>query len=139
MCREVAEADATVFLSSHILSEVEHISDRVGILRAGHLIKTAKLEELHEIRVHEVEIDFAQPPPVGALRAAGGVGAVEAVDHRVRCTVRGSFAPLMSALAGSEVVNFSSHEPSLEEVFLTYYRQAGRAGPLEPASTPKEA
>ena len=136
MCREVAEAGSTVFLSSHILSEVEHISDRVGIIRAGHLIKTARLEELHEIRVHEVEIEFAGAPPVDAIRAAQGVERLEALDHRARCTVHGSFEPLMTALAGSSVVNFSSHEPSLEEVFLTYYREGG--GDLEAALTGKD-
>jgi ABC-2 type transport system ATP-binding protein len=136
MCREVAEVGTTVFLSSHILSEVEHIADRVGIIRAGRLIKTAKLEELHEIRVHEVEIEFAGTPPVDAIRAAQGVERLEALDHHVRCTVHGSFEPLMTALAGSGVVNFSSHEPSLEEVFLTYYREGG--GELEAALTHEE-
>jgi ABC-2 type transport system ATP-binding protein len=123
MCRESRQAGATIFLSSHILSEVEHISDRVGIIRAGRLVKMARLSELHEIRVHQVEIEFVGPPPVAAIRAAAGVDRVEVQDHRVRCTVQGSFAPLMRALAGSEVAKFSSHEPSLEEVFLTYYRQ----------------
>ena len=129
MCRETKEAGATVFLSSHILSEVEHISDRVGIIRAGRLIKTAKLHELHEIRVHEVEIEFGGSPPLDAIRVAPDVDHVEAQDHRVRCTVHGSFAPLMSAIAGSEVVKLTSHEPSLEEVFLTYYRDGTGVSP----------
>jgi ABC-2 type transport system ATP-binding protein len=128
MCRETRDAGATIFLSSHILSEVEHISDRVGIIRAGRLVKMAGLHELHEIRVHQVEIEFAGSAPVGAIRAAEGVDQVEAEDHRVRCTVRGSFAPLMKAIAGSEVVNLSSHEPTLEEIFLTYYREGAEPG-----------
>lgn len=136
LCREVAEAGTTVFLSSHVLSEVEHIADRVGIIRAGHLVKTAKLEELHEIRVHEVEIGFAGKPPIDAIRAAQGVERLEALDHQVRCTVDGSFEPLMTALAGNSVVNFLSHEPSLEEVFLTYYGKGG--GELEATLTHKE-
>jgi ABC-2 type transport system ATP-binding protein len=124
LVREAKEAGTTVFLSSHILSEVERVSDRVGIIRAGRLVKTARLQELHEIRVHQVSVEFAGPPPLDAIRAAEGVDNVEAEDHRVRFTVRGSFAPLMKAIAGSEVVNLSSHEPSLEEVFLAYYREA---------------
>jgi ABC-2 type transport system ATP-binding protein len=128
MCRETRDAGATIFLSSHILSEVEHISDRVGIIRAGRLVKMAGLHELHEIRVHQVEIEFAGSAPVGAIRAAEGVDQVKAEDHRVRCTVRGSFAPLMKAIAGSEVVNLSSHEPTLEEIFLTYYREGAEPG-----------
>jgi len=127
MCREAKAAGATVYLSSHILSEVEHISDRVGIIRAGRLVRMASLHELHEIRVHQVEIEFAGAPPVAAIRAAKGVDGVEAADHRVHLTVRGSFEPLMSALARAEVVNLTSHEPSLEEIFLTYYREAPTA------------
>ena len=131
MCREVAAAGATVFLSSHILSEVEHISDRVGIIRAGRLIRTAALHELHEIRVHEVEIDFAGDVPLEAIRRVPEADHVQADDHRVRLTVHGSFASLMKAVANSEVVSFSSREPSLEEVFLTYYRDGSAASPQE--------
>jgi ABC-type multidrug transport system ATPase subunit len=122
MCHEVADAGATVFLSSHILSEVEHISDRVGIIRSGRLIKTAKLAELHELHLHEVDLEFAGDPPVAAIEAVPGVDQVKATDHRVHLTIQGSFAPLMRAVAASEVVNYTSHEPSLEELFLTYYR-----------------
>ncbi|HEV3102101.1 MAG TPA: ABC transporter ATP-binding protein [Candidatus Dormibacteraeota bacterium] len=123
MCREAKDRGATVFLSSHILSEVEHISDRVGIIRSGRLVKTASLAELHDIRVYQVEMEFAGPPPVGAIQAAEGVDHVEVEGRRVRCTVHATFSPLMNAIAGSTVVNLSSHEPSLEEVFLTYYRE----------------
>ncbi len=128
MCREARQAGATIFLSSHILSEVEHISDRVSIVRQGRLVRTAKLGELHDIRFHQVEIQFAGPVPVAAIRGAPGVDRVEVKDRQVRCIVRGSFEPLMAALRDSRVLNLTSHEPSLEEVFLTYYRQ----GELKP-------
>ncbi|HEX7263408.1 MAG TPA: ABC transporter ATP-binding protein [Candidatus Dormibacteraeota bacterium] len=130
MCREAKDRGATAFLSSHILSEVEHISDRVGIIRSGRLVKTASLAELHDIRVYQVEIEFAGPPPVDAIRAAEGVDHVEVEGRRVRCTVHSTFTPLMSAIAGSTVVNLSSHEPSLEEVFLTYYREGELAAAI---------
>ena len=129
MCREARNDGATVFLSSHILSEVEHVSDRVAILRAGKLVKTAALHELHEIRFHQVEMELAGEPPLAAVRAAAGVDHVEVEDHRLHCVVRGSFDPLMKALAGSEILNLSSHEPSLEEVFLTYYRDVPVGSP----------
>jgi ABC-2 type transport system ATP-binding protein len=86
------------------------------------LVKTAKLAELHEIRFRQVEIQFAGPVPEPAIRGAAGVDQVQVSDHTVRCIVRGTFGPLMSALRDSQVVNFASHEPSLEEVFLTFYR-----------------
>jgi ABC-2 type transport system ATP-binding protein len=125
LCREAKTAGATVFLSSHILSDVEHVSDRVAILRAGNLVRMASLHELHEIRFHQVDIEFAGEVPVAAVRAVSGVDHVEVTDHRLRCIVRGSFDPLIKALAGSEILNLNSHEPSLEEVFLTYYRDGG--------------
>jgi len=134
MCRESKSHGTTIFLSSHILSEVEHISDRVGIIRAGHLVRTARLDELHDIRFHQVEVEFAGVVPLEAIRGAQGVDRVEAEDHRVRFVVRGSFEPVMKALAGSEVVNLFSHEPSLEEVFLTFYRDAGKSGALDPTT-----
>ena len=122
LIRETREGGATIFLSSHILSEVEHISDRVAIIREGRLVRVSRLDELHDIRFHQVEILFAADPPVAAIKAAEGVDQVEADDQRVRCVVRGSFEPLIKAIADAHVVNLSSHEPSLEEVFLTYYR-----------------
>jgi len=121
MVREARTGGATVFLSSHVLSEVEHVCDRVGIIREGRLVTVASLEELHEIRMHRVEIEFAGDVPEDAIRRADGVDEVTIEDHRVRCVVRGSFEPLMTAVAGAHVVNLTSHEPSLEDAFLTYY------------------
>ena len=125
LLREARDGGATVFLSSHILSEVEHVCDRVGIIRSGKLVKVAQLEELHRIRVHRVEIEFAAESsnPEAAIRSADGVDDVVVADHRVSCTVKGSFEPLHKALEGSIVANLVSHEPSLEEIFLTLYRE----------------
>ena len=125
LVREARQGGATVFLSSHVLSEVEHVCDRVGIIRAGRLVKVASLEELHEIRMHRVEMEFAGEAPVDAIRAVAGVDEVVAEGRHVRCVVRGSFEPLIAAVAGAHVVNMSSHEPSLEEAFLAYYAGAG--------------
>lgn len=113
---------ATVFLSSHVLSEVEHVCDRVGIIRRGRLVSVAGLDELHHLRIHHVEIEFAGQPPGQAIEAAEGVSDVRVDGSRVRCNVRGTFEPLLSAIAGRGVVNLVSTEPSLEEVFLSYYR-----------------
>lgn len=132
LCQEARNDGATLFLSSHILSEVERISDHVAILRAGRLVKTMTLHELHEIRFHQVEIELAGEPPTGAVREAAGVEQVEVDGHTVRAIVRGSFDPLMKVLAGSEILNLSSHEPNLEEVFLTYYRDSPSAAASDP-------
>jgi ABC-2 type transport system ATP-binding protein len=128
---ETRDAGATIFLSSHILSEVEHVCDRVGIIRSGRLVKVAELDEIHSIRLHRLEIEFAPGTdvPEAAIRSASGVEDVVVDDHKVTCTVKGTFDPLLKALSGATVTNLVSHEPSLEEVFLTYYR----------ADTPSEA
>jgi ABC-2 type transport system ATP-binding protein len=125
--REARDAGATAFLSSHILSEVEHLCDRVGIIRAGRLARVASLDELRHIRTHRVEIEFAGEPPLERIRAAAGVDEVVTDEHRVRCVVRGSFEGLVDALAGVPVTNLVSHEPTLEETFLEYYAEVPEA------------
>ena len=124
LLHETRDAGATTFLSSHILSEVEHVCDRVGIIRSGRLVKVADLDEIHSIRLHRLELEFAPDieVPEAAIRSAAGVEDVVVSDHRVTCTVRGAFDPLLKALDGTSVINLVSHEPSLEEIFLTYYK-----------------
>ncbi len=118
---EAKEGGATVLLSSHVLSEVEHVCERVGIIRRGKLVKVARLEDLHEIHLRRVEVEFAGEPQPQIFAGLPGVEKIETNHHRVTFTVRGSFEPIVDALAGHHVVNLASHEPSLEEVFLTYY------------------
>ena len=118
---------ATVFLSSHVLSEVEHVCDRVGILRLGRLIRVAELEELRDIHFHKVEMVFESTPPLEKLGKVHGLEQLVRQGNRVSFTLHGDFEGLFKALTGSKVINFSSHEPSLEEVFLAYYREGAPA------------
>ena len=129
LLREARDGGAAAFLSSHVLSEVEHICDRVGILRAGRLVNVAQLEELHHIRAHRVELEFAPgtPVPEAAIRSAAGVENVTVDGQRVSCTVRGSFGPLFDAIRNATVTDLVSTEPSLEEIFLSYYSETGTA------------
>ena len=122
MVREARDRGATVFLSSHILSEVEHSCDHVGIIRRGRLVRVATLADLSDIRVHHVEIDFTSAPPIEAVRAVPGIEQLTSENHRVACLLRGDIGPLLKVLAQADVSNFVSREPSLEEVFLEYYR-----------------
>ena len=117
--REATERGQTVFLSSHILSEVEALCDRVGILRAGRLVEVGALAELRHLAALSVELELAGAVP--SLAGVEGVSAVEIEGSRVRCQVRGSMAPLLAALEGSEVSSLLSREPSLEELFLAQY------------------
>ncbi len=121
LVREAKAAGATVFLSSHVLSEVEHVCERVGIIRRGRLVRVARLDELHEMRVRRVEVEFAGDAQPQLFEGLPGIENLESNHHRVTFTARGSFEPVADALAGNHVVNLASHEPSLEDVFLTYY------------------
>jgi ABC-2 type transport system ATP-binding protein len=126
LVREAREDGATVLLSSHVLSEVEHVCDQVAIIRAGRLVRVAELDDLHDIRFHRVEIEFAGPPPATEIAKATGVDDVRVAGTHLTCTVHGSFEPFLDALRGAEVLNLVSHEPSLEDVFLTYYKDDRR-------------
>ncbi|HET7700431.1 MAG TPA: AAA family ATPase, partial [Candidatus Limnocylindria bacterium] len=122
LVRDARERGATIFISSHVLSEVEQVCDRVGIVREGHLATVAPLGELAGMHVRRIEIDFGGPPPVERLRAVRGVDELIVTGHTVTAMYRGSFEPLLAALAGEPVASFTSREPSLEEIFLGYYR-----------------
>lgn len=121
LVRESIARGATVFLSSHVLSEVEQLCDRAGIVREGKLVAQAPLAELRAAKEREVEIRFASAPPLERITALDGVTVLEATGQRVRCRVRGSIAPLVAALRDAEVLDLVTHEPTLEDAFLSYY------------------
>jgi ABC-2 type transport system ATP-binding protein len=121
LVRESRDDGATVFLSSHVLSEVEEACSRVGIIRDGRLISDMPMDQVHELRYHEVELQFEGDVPEAAVRAADGVSDVRVDGRRLKCTVRGSFTPLITALQHGRVVNMVSREPTLESIFLSYY------------------
>jgi ABC-2 type transport system ATP-binding protein len=122
LVRNARERGATIFISSHVLSEVEQVCDRVGIVREGHLATVGALDELVGMRAHRVEIEFADRAPAERLRALPGFEQLTVEDHRVTGMFRGNFEPLLAALATAHVTKFVSREPSLEEIFLGYYR-----------------
>jgi ABC-2 type transport system ATP-binding protein len=109
----------TVFLSSHILSEVEALCDRVGILRQGRLVDQGTLAELRHLSAQTIEITFDGPAP--ALDGLPGIEVVPVAANMLRCEVAGSVRPLLAALADTPVVGLVSREPSLEEIFLHHY------------------
>jgi ABC-2 type transport system ATP-binding protein len=126
---EAREGGATVFLSSHVLSEVQRVCDRVGIIRDGRLITLSDLDDLRGIQLHRVEIDFGDESeiPEEAIRKAAQD--VKVSGHHVTCTVSGSFDGLLAALREAQVVDLVSTEPSLEEIFLSYFAEPRRKAP----------
>jgi ABC-2 type transport system ATP-binding protein len=117
--REARDRGQTVFLSSHIMSEVEALCDRVAILRAGKLVETGTLAQLRHLSALTVEATFSAVVP--DLSAVPGVSSVQVDGRVVRCQVRGPVAPLLKVLADAGVTELLSREPSLEELFLAQY------------------
>jgi ABC-2 type transport system ATP-binding protein len=109
----------TVFLSSHILSEVEALCDRVAILRDGRLVELGSLDELRHLAALSVDASFAGAVP--DLSAVPGVSDIRTHGHGVRLELRGPVAPLVRALAPTDITELVSREPSLEELFLSHY------------------
>jgi ABC-2 type transport system ATP-binding protein len=126
LVRDARARGATIFLSSHVLSEVEHICDRVAIVRDGHLATVGTLDELAGIRAHHVRIEFADAPPGERLRGLRGFEGLAIDGRQATGLYRGSFDELLGAIAGSHVMTLESREPTLEEVFLSYYSGAKR-------------
>jgi ABC-2 type transport system ATP-binding protein len=126
---EAKERGQTVFLSSHILSEVEALCDRVGILRNGVLVEIGTLSEMRHLSSLTVEATFDGSLP--DLARVPGVHAVQVDGHVVRCQVQGSVEPLLKVLAASGVHELLSREPSLEELFLAHYGEGNsQSGPV---------
>ena len=118
---EARDRGQTIFLSSHVLPEVERVCDRVGIVRDGTLVAVEHVGALKARALRRLEIHFATPVPAEAFAGLPGVRDVTVEDSAVRCEVTGTVDAVIKAAAQFEVVNVVSHEPSLEEVFLAYY------------------
>ena len=117
--REARDRGQSIFLSSHILSEVEALCDRVGILRDGELVEVGTLAEMRHLSSLTVEATFDGSVP--DLSRVPGVRSVVVEGRVVRCQVNGSVEPLLKVLANSGVHELLSREPSLEELFLAHY------------------
>ena len=122
MVLEAREHGATVFFSSHILSEVQEIADRVGIIRQGALAEVAETEALMQRTLRRVHLRFREPVAASALTSIPGVRLLSADDgFSMLLQVEGEMDALIKAAAQFQVVEFETERPSLEEVFLAYY------------------
>jgi ABC-2 type transport system ATP-binding protein len=121
MVREVKAAGRTVFMSSHVMSEVQQTTDRVGIIRDGRLVTVERVEDLRERAVRRVEINFEGPVPADEFAPLSGVSEVTVEGSLLRCRLDGRADGLVKAAARHTVVSLLSEEPDLEELFFTYY------------------
>jgi beta-exotoxin I transport system ATP-binding protein len=117
---------ATIFVSSHVLPEVQHIADRVALIRDGQLVLVASVDELRARAFARVEATFATAPPPGAFAQISGVREVDRHGKTVLFALQGEIDPLLKALARFRVLSLDSHEADLEDVFLSLYRGEAR-------------
>jgi ABC-2 type transport system ATP-binding protein len=120
---ETKKEGRTIFLSSHILPEVEKVCDRVGIIRQGKLVTVETIETLKSHSVRQLEIHFARAIPKEKFSNVQGIRDILVQDKLLTCNVVGSLDALVKAAAQFEVINIISHEPSLEDIFMTYYNE----------------
>lgn len=123
MMREAADDGRTVFLSSHTLSEVERVADRVGIIRHGRLIAVEEVAALRRKRMRRIEIDYDGALGAGDLDAVGGIRDLEVRPDRIELNFDGDMAELLAAVnARARLRDIHTQEAELEDIFLTYYQ-----------------
>jgi ABC-2 type transport system ATP-binding protein len=126
MVREAARGGRTVFMSSHVLSEVEQVADRVGVIRAGRLAAVDSVEALRERAVRRVEIVFAEAPPASAFADVDGLDDATLDGARLSARLVGRADALVKAAARFEVVSILAAEPDLEALFFSHYERSDR-------------
>jgi ABC-2 type transport system ATP-binding protein len=119
---EAKRRGQSVFLSSHILSEVEALCDRVGILRQGRLVEQGSLDQLRHLSAQTIDVTFEGPAP--EMPALPGVHAHAVGPNALRFEVFGPVRPVIAALGEYPIATLTSREPSLEEIFVHQYNSA---------------
>ena len=122
---EYRDRGGTVFLSSHDLAEVERVCDRVAIIREGRLAAVENVGELRGRASHHVSIEFDAPVSESEFASIDGVSEFELEGRRVAFRVSGPLDPVVKAAARHTVVDMELTEPTLEEIFLTFYGRDG--------------
>lgn len=123
LIREEQARGKTVFMSSHVLSEVESLCDRVGVIRDGQIVTVDHVENLKKQRVKHVAVEFREAAP--DLRSVAGVKDLQIEGRKVRFTFHGAIAPLLGELARHTVVDLNLSDPPLEEIFRAFYEGGG--------------
>ena len=124
LMKEVTSNGSTIFLSSHTLSEVQRVADRVGIIRNGHLIAVEGVQELRSKAMRRVDLYFDGPADPAVFESVDGVRDVESRNHHVSMSFDGRMEQLLAAAtADYTLLDITTQEADLEEIFLTYYRE----------------
>lgn len=122
LMREHVAQGNTVFLSSHTISEVERVADRVAFIRRGHLIAVETMAELHDKALRRITLEFAEPVAASVFEGIEGVHEVSAEGLTVTAQYEGTMAPLLKVATARDVLSVSSATVDLDEIFLEFYR-----------------
>jgi ABC-2 type transport system ATP-binding protein len=120
MVREARADGRTVFFSSHILSEVQAVCDRVGIIREGQLVATQRVEEMVAQRMNRINLIFDELPPAGTFELEG-VSELRRGETSILLEVRENLSQVLTTAGNFNVLDIETHNVNLEEIFLAYY------------------
>lgn len=121
LLRESKARGASIFMSSHVLSEVQKVCDRIGIIREGKLMSERTLSELIDDSAHTFDITFKNSPPEAAIKKLKGVSGVAVRDNTLSLNMKGDLSPFFQLLAAHEVLKINTRSLDLEDVFLQFY------------------
>lgn len=122
---EAKQRGATTFVSSHILSEVQKMCDRVGIIREGKLVTERNIGEMASEAAHTFDINFASKAPVSEIKKIKGVRIISQDGNSVTVHLHGKLNPLFVILSKHEVLSIDVRNLDLEEVFMHFYQDNG--------------
>ncbi|MFQ5492634.1 MAG: ABC transporter ATP-binding protein [Candidatus Dojkabacteria bacterium] len=117
---EFKKKGVTIFFSSHVLSEVQRICDRVGIIKEGKLISVEKISELRKKNVYEIDLILANSSDMKKIKLEG-ISDIDRTDHSTTFTYKGDINKLVAELKKYKLIDLRIKEPDLEKLFLTYY------------------
>ena len=127
LLRETTAEGRTVFLSSHELDEVQHVADRVAIIKDGRLAVTDTVDALRQRAPQTIELRFKTPVAAAVFESLDGVAQIAVDGDRVALHVTGDLAPLLRVIADHDPVDVVARHADLDELFLTYYRDTPTA------------
>jgi ABC-2 type transport system ATP-binding protein len=136
LLEDIARDGGTVFFSSHVLSEVERLSDTVAFIREGAIVAVEDVARLKSRAVHVLEVTFAQEPPLDAFTSLPGVTELHRDRATIRVQSRDGVDALLKQIARYSVRDLRTEQASLEDVFLAYYSEhAGMNGDARRAAS----
>lgn len=119
-----AKADgSTILISSHVLSEVQHTADRVGVIREGKMIAVERIDDIRAKTVRCVRASLEKTPDQSLYSNIAGISDLKINDHSLECNYAGNIQPLMRQLLQDGLTDIFCEEPNLESVFFHYYDQ----------------